>query len=111
VSERDLSPFIQHEPHEVHGENPGDLELFDVTEVEGIDTSSSRNAIKAVNKHLENNPDIMEHAKAQKQDVLLRISKRTWIITGLSIAGVAAGIGAKVLYNHLKEKKREENED
>jgi hypothetical protein len=110
MNERDLPPFAPHEPHEIRGDHPGDFDIFNIVEVEGVDTSDFKKANKAVDDHLKNNPEIVEKAQSQGEDVLKRISKRAWIITGLTIAGVAAGIGAKVIYDHTKEKKRQKDE-
>lgn len=112
MNERDLPPFAPYEPHEIIGDHPGDLKIFsNIIIVEGVDTSDFKKANKAVDDHLKKYPEIVEKAQSQGEDVLKRISKRAWIITGLTIAGIAAGIGAKVIYNHKKEKKRQKDED
>ena len=94
------------EGYDVWGEYPG-IELFSrIIEVEDVDPSDPKQAEKAVDDMLTSDSTIKEQAESQGHDILKRItSKRAWIITGLSIAGIAAGIGAKVWYDHSKKKK------
>jgi len=112
MSERDLPPFVTYNPDEVTGDHPGNLDIFsDIIEVEGVDTTDHKKADQTVNDFLKNNPEIKEKAQSQGHDIVKRIRpKHAWILVGPLIAGVAAGIGAKVLYDHIKEKKRQKDE-
>lgn len=114
MSERDLPPPSPPDAHQVWGENPGQIfsEVIEVDRVDRADPTSSREEIEeAILKYYSGNPEIEKKAKSQKLDVLAKTTpKKILFYLGPIIATAAAVFGARVLYNHYKEKNAQKKE-